>query len=104
MQVWGYWPGSAEVAACFCLVWHCVQAGSESNNCLFYLVVVFLASTFIEVLRELFSAKPISLRAAASKKSKLLGSDFQFNLVQSFAASGRYQTGHQSEFFVPFNE
>ncbi|KAF3547629.1 hypothetical protein DY000_02002675 [Brassica cretica] len=49
-----------------------------------------------EVLRELFSAEPISLRAVASGRPKLPGSDSRFNLVQSFAASGRYQTGRAS--------
>ncbi|KAF2568324.1 hypothetical protein F2Q68_00025530 [Brassica cretica] len=56
----------------------------------------FSAGLGLLVLRELFSAEPISLRAVASGRLKLPGSDSRFNLVQSFAASGRYQTGRAS--------
>ncbi|KAF3558851.1 hypothetical protein F2Q69_00016190 [Brassica cretica] len=45
-------------------------------------------------------AEPISLRAVASWRPKLPGSDSRFNLVRSFAASGRYQTGRASGLLV----
>ncbi|KAG2273528.1 hypothetical protein Bca4012_045772 [Brassica carinata] len=64
---------------------HLVDAGVRGLS-----LVVFLGAGAFEVLSNLFSDGPLSLRADSSGKPKLPGFDSRLNLVRSFAASGWY--------------